>query len=151
MDAEQIATLERLEQAATPGPWAYEHTAEKSNDWAVGQAFNEDGTAIAGRIDSSLEWLEDVVIERRLVGSCESSSAKIADAALIAAMRNALPDLLAAAKEHARLRELLGAVVEHARPAFRGTPYRAALDAARAALSPRPETPPGSTPTGRQE
>ena len=79
--------------AHTPGPWAWEWIAEKSNEWAVGQAWREDGTPISGQIVEG-EWLEDTIIERRLIGMNESGHANAADAHLIAAA----PDLLAALK-----------------------------------------------------
>jgi hypothetical protein len=70
--------------AHTPGPWAWEWVAEKSNEWAVGQAWREDGTPISGQIQEG-EWIEDVIIERRLIGMNESGHANAADAQLIAA------------------------------------------------------------------
>lgn len=78
----------------TPGPWAWEWVAEKSNEWAVGQAWREDGTPISGQIQEG-EWLEDTIIERRLIGMNESGHANAADARLIAAA----PDLYEALKE----------------------------------------------------
>lgn len=86
---EQIAALRALAEQATPGPWAYEATAEKSNDWAVGQAFDEHGHPLSGRLDTSVEWLEDRIITRRLIGESEDAP-RLADAAYIAAANPAV-------------------------------------------------------------
>jgi hypothetical protein len=99
---EITALLEQI----TPGPWAWEWTAEKSNEWAVGQAFKEDGTPIEGQIGDG-EWLEDTIIERRLIGMNESGHARAADAKFIAAAPRLVRELLAAlAAVDARRQEL---------------------------------------------
>ena len=90
-----IAEAERLLKDITPGPWAWEWIAEKSNEWAVGQAFDAQGQPIEGRIPEG-EWIEDTVIERRLIGMNESGHAWAADAEFIAAAPRIVRKLLAA-------------------------------------------------------
>jgi hypothetical protein len=89
-----VPEAERLLKQITPGPWAWEWIAEKSNEWAVGQAFDADGKAIEGRLPNG-EWLEDRIIERRLVGMNESGHARAADAEFIAASPRLVRDFLA--------------------------------------------------------
>ena len=79
-------------EAATPGPWAWEWVAEKSNEWAVGQAFDAAGRPVEVAVD---DGVEDTIIERRLVGMNESGHANAADADFIAHARRDLPDALA--------------------------------------------------------
>lgn len=81
-----------------PAPWAWEWVAEKSNDWAVGQAFDANGQPIDGRLPEG-EWLEDTIIERRLVGMNESGHARAADAEFIAAAPRLVRALLAKVRE----------------------------------------------------
>lgn len=81
-------------RAATDGPWAWEWIAEKSNEWAVGQAFDANGHALAGRIEDHDDMVE-TIIERRLVGMNESGHASAADAEFIAHARTDIPALLA--------------------------------------------------------
>jgi hypothetical protein len=93
---EQLERLRRLDSKATPAPWAWESIAEKSNEFAVGQAFDANGQPIAGRIEPDPDTImDDTVIERRgLVGMNESGHANFVDAELICELRNALPLLL---------------------------------------------------------
>lgn len=89
-----LAALRAVLEKMTPGPWAWESIAEKSNEFAVGQAWNlELQQPIAGRVPSG--EIEDTIIERReVVGTNESGHARFADAAGICALRNAADALL---------------------------------------------------------
>lgn len=78
-----LDALEELERAATPGPWEAERDVYDGDVWYV----EPDG--------------QPVLIARRPSDT---------DGALIAAARNALPDLIAAARERDALRELLAKV-----------------------------------------
>jgi hypothetical protein len=118
-EAGSIAT-ESATARHTQGPWAWEWIAEKSNEWAVGQAFREDGTPISGQIQKG-EWIEDVVIERRLIGMNESGHANAADAHLIAAA----PEMY----------EALQAMLTLAPDPLGGVTYRAIRERALAALA----------------
>lgn len=79
LELQSPGALERLRELAeksTPGPWAYEFTGEKSNDWCVGQVCGPDGELKSG------EFVEgDCVVE--LVAMAED--ARLADARFIAA------------------------------------------------------------------
>lgn len=99
-----IAEIKQLLEGITPGPWAWEWIAEKSNEWAVGQAWREDGTPIDGQISDG-EWLEDTIIDRRLVGMNESGHANAADAKFIAASPRLVAALLVSVEQMARDRE----------------------------------------------
>lgn len=80
----------------TPGPWAWESIAEKSNEFAVGTAYNEAGEQLTGLLPEG-EWLDDKVIERRVcVGMNESGHANFADADFIANAPADIATLLAA-------------------------------------------------------
>lgn len=86
---------EQLLKGTTPAPWAWEPIADKSNEWAVGQAFDANGRPIDGRIPDG-EWVDETVIERRnVVGLNESGHANYADAEFIAAAPQLVRDLLA--------------------------------------------------------
>lgn len=75
-DIKRIEELKRLAEKATPGPWAYEFTGEKSNDWCVGQVVGPDDELKHG------EFVEgDVVVE--LVAMAQDG--RLADARFIAA------------------------------------------------------------------
>lgn len=155
MDAEQIATLERLEREATAGPW---ETADKYDQTIVRPGFTRKGDGTPKRKrdrDSRVVSIENSAAcgDPECCTDHWTLNLSPQDAALIVAMRNALPDLLAAAKEHAAVRAWC--------KKWRDQPgterHYPSLDpwahAAReletiiavAALSPRPETPPGST------
>lgn len=94
-----LEEAERLLGGITPTPWAWESIAEKSNEFAVGQAFREDGTPIEGRIAPWMQkdghYIEDVVI-RAVVGMNESGHANFKDAEFIAAAPRIVRNLLAA-------------------------------------------------------
>lgn len=88
LTAEEREELERLEKAATPGPWApAAHGSPQERWWTV--AKSEGMPRQVARITSSFEH----------------------DARLIAAMRNALPALLSAARRVEELREAVPLVV----------------------------------------
>jgi hypothetical protein len=101
LTAEQVAAIQARCDKATEGPWAWEWIAEKSNEWAVGEAWDNKGAKLAGRTDR----LEETIIERRLVGLNESGHAVAADADFIAHARQDVPDLLAALAQAERERE----------------------------------------------
>lgn len=91
---QRVREIQARAEKATPGPWAWESIAEKSNEFAVGTAFAESGKQLAGRLPEG-EWVEDAVIERRaLVGMNESGHASFADADFIAHAREDVPWLL---------------------------------------------------------
>lgn len=93
MTPQQEQAIRELLAKITLPPWTWEWIADKSNEWAVGQAWDESGKPIAGRLPES-EWLEDTVIERRLVGLNESGHAKAADAEFIASAPQFVAGLL---------------------------------------------------------
>jgi len=93
--AQIIREIRERVRKATAGPWAWESIAEKSNEFAVGTAFNADGQPLSGRLPEG-DWVEDAVIERRgLIGMNESGHANFADADFIAHARTDIPFLLA--------------------------------------------------------
>lgn len=90
MDKAMTPTLDALVRElreamaqATPGPWAWESIAEKSNEFAVGQAWDADGTPIDGKVPAG-EWVEESIIRGSLVGMNESGHARFSDARYIA-------------------------------------------------------------------
>ena len=108
MTNKELDRLEKLEKAATPGPWqcdcnqfgtmpTCQPIVRTSNDGDNGVS-DRDGIMIVGVGDCGWE-------------DCDGPGFKDADAGLIAALRNSAPALLAAARENIRLR----AVVEAAR------------------------------------
>ena len=58
--------LRALAQKATPGPWCWESHGEKSNDWTVGVALDENDCPITGEINDP-----DFIVEA--VGNSEAS------------------------------------------------------------------------------
>jgi hypothetical protein len=109
MTSKELEALEKLEKAATPGPWVYERSPD---DMEVGFPGSFDVIAPNGDALCAM-YTSDVVISET-------------HGKLIPALRNAAPALIAAARENARLR----AVVEAARDEI--TAWRAAEDESRA-------------------
>ncbi len=98
---ETIAELEALEKAATAGPWSWEQTGDKDNSWCAGVSCDQEGNAVAGLIeeefdDDAHEFLPKPDVVEFI---CESGNdGTFADAALLVALRNAAPQLIAAAR-----------------------------------------------------
>ena len=92
--------IQQREQKATPGPWAWESVAEKSNEFAVGLAWNPaTNSLIEGRIPDGYDekrdlWVEDAIIRRTEIGANEGGQANFADADFIAHARTDIPLLL---------------------------------------------------------
>ena len=107
----KIAELRALCEKATPGPWCWESVAEKSNEFVVGLACNKNGEMLSGCIngvdydEQTCAYIEDSVIRSSVVGANEDGNANFSDAALIAAARTALPDLLSDLEEARRERD----------------------------------------------
>lgn len=82
---ERIEKLRELEEKATPGPWAWEPTGDKSNSWALGLVDPPlDGKIPRGDPGSAFN-IEFAVVEC----VCESgSSENLQDARLIVSLRN---------------------------------------------------------------
>ena len=115
-DLARLAEIRARAQQATKGPWAWESIAEKSNEFAVGTAFDANGKQLEGRLPEG-EWVEDSIIRRDCIGMNESGHASFADAEFIARARTDIPwlcDQLAAALE--RIRELEGMLPCEAHP-----------------------------------
>src|SRR3990167_2386108 len=131
-----VTEAERLLTAITPAPWAWEWIAEKSNEWAVGQAFDAKGEPVEGQIVDDPDALTDAVIERRMVGMNESGHACAADAEFIAASPRLVRDLLAALRLRAQRLDELEAEVTDLQEAKRKHEKAAneALEAAEAQL-----------------
>jgi hypothetical protein len=120
---EQLTEWERLANEATPGPWAYAHTGEKDNSWAVAQAQWPDESPVrpdAGPMDEQeteryvregepddLTSIQAAIIE----GVCFSASdtGPLADAVFIATSREAVVALI---QEVRRLREDIEDILE---------------------------------------
>jgi hypothetical protein len=98
MTSEELDELEKLEKAATPGPWVYEHSPGDT-EYALPDSFD----VIAPNGDALCAMYTSDVVLSETHGQ------------LIPAIRNAAPALIAAARENARMR----AVVEAARDVHR--------------------------------
>ena len=83
---EQLVALEKLLSEATEGPWAWDSTSQGDNDWSVGLM----DPPVGGHID--LDRSPDTIVDLYV---CEGRSHLFADAELIVAARNILPDLIA--------------------------------------------------------
>lgn len=93
----RVAQIKARCEKATEGPWCWEATGEKSNDYAVGTATTPDGKPVSGRLvvtddPDTGHWLDDEIIRRHLVGEGEG---RLADADFIAHAREDLPWCLA--------------------------------------------------------
>lgn len=101
MTADQLAALEALCDAATPGPWerGYHH-AQDHQTGAMPTKADPEGCIVIGP-------------EQCEVADCDFSDRPSANAAFIAAARTALPELVA---EVRRLRGTLGALPHNAHP-----------------------------------
>ena len=106
---ELLNELEQKEKAATPGPWA---STGDAKEWTPGVAwYNVNGASINGPGTKC-------VVAGGLDGETDEAVGVIhnEDASLIAAARNALPDLLAEVRklraENAAIRAAVGPMVE---------------------------------------
>lgn len=103
--------LEALGKNATEGPWAWDQRGEKVNEWGLGIAMKADEQPYIGH------FRDDDAVYVEYVCSHEAATCNYEDPALICALRNNLPEIIAALrvaarqeeKEMARLRE-----IEHA-------------------------------------
>jgi len=102
MTHEQIAELERLEKEAEPGPWEW---------WPASPADFDDKCQLP-------HVPQGAYLGETLINLSDTYEGRREDCALVVALRNAAPDLIAAAKEAAtlraqvaRLREALAVVV----------------------------------------
>lgn len=120
MTETEIQSLKAKAEQATPGPWCWELTGEKSNDWAVGVASTDDGTPIAGRLTTTNDpecpnrdgvFMEDTVLRHTFMGEGD----RVADAAYIAACSpDAILRLLALVEQPTILDRAIAAVeAEH--------------------------------------
>lgn len=82
--------LESLGAEATYGPWAWDQRGEKINEWALGTAFDSNEKPLAGRFD------DDDAIYDMQVCQTEGATVNYADPELICALRNNLPEIIAA-------------------------------------------------------
>ena len=97
--------LERLMREATPGPWNNKRSARCIQG---PDTFEGDPVIIGGLVGGSRQWSNFPFSEYCVPGKNEGD----ANAALICAAVNALPELVALRKENDRLREALKDVVE---------------------------------------
>lgn len=85
LSAAEIEKLRALDAKATPGPWAFSPYGDE-NKCGIGVVMDENDEPIAGLDDT-----EDGIVVESVAPEVEGH----ANAAIIAAMRNALPRLLA--------------------------------------------------------
>lgn len=96
-----LREIEQRAEKATPGPWCWEAHGEKSNDWTVGYALDENDKPLTGEIrppDFIVETAgySEPAILRKLVVIEHENAPGYADAAFIAAARADVPRLVAA-------------------------------------------------------
>lgn len=101
MTPEMIAELKRLHEAATPGPWI------------AATVIGDEGRLYTVRADIRRGTMRDNLrtghVATCIDGEGRFTDDMLADVKLIAAIRNALPDLLAAVEERDRLKANLEA------------------------------------------
>lgn len=95
-----MEALRKIVEAATPGPWAWESTGEKCNEFVIGLAYNIDGTPVDGEVtipfdEENGQFMDDEILRRGEIGANEGVHVNYADAAFICAARTAMPILLA--------------------------------------------------------
>ena len=96
LTAAEIEDLRKLEAKATPGPWAFGPYGDE-NKYGVGVVMDENDEPIVG-----LDETDDGIVVESVAPEVDG----YANAALIAAMRNALPALLRVVEAAARAREV---------------------------------------------
>jgi hypothetical protein len=92
-----LATLERLDREATPGPWAWESVAEKDTEWCMGAITDAEGNQLSGFVEEPFDPETGEYGPQHLViepVAQSLSSATFGDATLISSLRNALPELV---------------------------------------------------------
>ncbi len=95
-----IEELDRLEKAATLGPWQATQRPQGPDPywWTIADLLSDGGNKLSWMIEGTAENVD-------AYGTVESN------ARLIAALRNAAPALIAAAHENARLRDVLTRII----------------------------------------
>ena len=111
-DETRLDELEALREAATPGPWHWDPNFAEVYDTGTGLALTNDaGAEIVGAYNyHCCDFRDDP-----RVGD--------ADAALIVAAVNALPDLIAAARAHRGLADAVRALADELAVAASYAPY----------------------------
>lgn len=96
--------VEQRCERATEGPWAWESTAEKSNEFVVGLAIDKDNKPICGEIPHGFDeendcYMDEEIIRRSEIGANEAGQANFADADFIAHARTDLPEAIRLLRE----------------------------------------------------
>lgn len=109
IDAKTIGELERLSDAATPGPWNWVIQDHSMACLGVGDAMGSETTPHVLRVTPCKACADRADPKQWEWGRCLTPSK--ADADFIASARNALPTLLAAWRELQVCREALAKIV----------------------------------------
>lgn len=89
----RLEAIRKREQAATEGPWSWDSQGDKVNEYVVGIACKPDGTLLEGRIDDSLDMVDEVIY-KHCVGEHEAATCNYGDPDFIAHARADIPYLL---------------------------------------------------------
>lgn len=121
MSGDLAARLEALDKAATPGPWEVDHEADeitRSHDYYVGAAINGKWQTLFDTVNSDYKLIDE---DRDGDGGMAWDVIGEANTALIVAIRNALPEIIAslrnadaldaAQRENEKLRSALDGVM----------------------------------------
>ena len=99
--------LRALDEAATPGPWETDHEADeitRSHDYFVGAEVGGKWRTLMDTVNSDHKLIED---DRDGEGGMAWDVIGMANAELVAHLRNLVPAILAMAEDNRRLREAL--------------------------------------------
>lgn len=103
-----LTALKAALATMTPGPWAWEATGEKSNDWAIGLAWSAEGKSLSGRVFSREDMVDDIM-RGPIIGDGDNN---LANPAGIVALVNAAPALLARLEELVAERDALRTAIK---------------------------------------
>jgi hypothetical protein len=92
----ELGEIEKRANRATPGPWAWEKTGEKTNAWCLGTVYPEHEGEILGR-QKKKPLVVDLI-------ACREDNANYGDPGFISHARTDIPKLL---REVRRMRALL--------------------------------------------
>lgn len=98
MTPEELKRLDELENAATPSPWGWKPTGEKSNDAVLATFYSNDGTPIGGRVETErfheeTEKWETLATDDEVIFYKEND-ANYTDFDFVCAIRNSIRPLL---------------------------------------------------------
>lgn len=94
MTESDLDAIEAYCAKATAGPWCWESTGEKSNEYVIGVGYDKNNKTISGDLKLAKGFMDDEVLRTTMIGANEHGNASFADAKFISQARTDLPALV---------------------------------------------------------